>query len=841
MTPLDLRKWSGFTAAGGIASAPAWIDQVVVDSRRLFSPTSLFVALPGSRTHGHDFVLQAAQAGARFVLVQSGFALSYPLPNHLQLLRVRDPLLALQEIAAVYRKELPLKLVAITGSFGKTMLKDLLYSLLHPHQKTAASPESFNSQIGVALSIFSFPKEAQIGLVEAAISEREEMNKLATLLQPDHTILTTIGKKHLSTLGGMEILAEESMQLVSATSPNGWGLLPKNPLFSAYLSHCPVPVYFWDVPTPSLPHIVPIATGSSSPQFAYRICFPDGESWEQTLSMGYKYLPNLLNMACKAAWLLGVSRETIQKTLSLYQPEPMKTELWKSPQGTLFVTEPYCSDAQSIQASLRQFAILSQEKRPTFVFGGMRGQVSEKTYETVGAAILDASISRLLLHGKGPFGSLIHRVQTASPEAEILSFPTETELLDYLKTDLSPKDALLFKGEKKIPLDRLVELTGERLNHNLCWINLAAIRSNLQVIQQRVGKDTRLMVMVKAFGYGTDHLQMARFYLSCGIDFLGVSYVEEARTLKKSGVSQSIFCLHATPDEAKEVVELEIEVGVSDRFLIEALAKEARSLHKKARLHLHVDTGMGRFGCRPEEALSLAQTIQQKPELILEGIMTHLSSADVPEEDAFSRSQILQFTRISQQLHAARCHPRWVHAANSSGVARFSLPQCNLVRVGLAAYGLYPSEAVEEAMPLKLALTLSSSIVGFNQCYRGESVGYGRSHIVLPEKERIAIIPLGYFDGLHRKYSKRAFFLVRGQKAPIVGNICMDYTMIDVSLIPDATIGDPVLIFGEDGYGQYLAPEALAAQGQSNAHELMTCLGPRIQRIFLFEEGDTKR
>ncbi len=270
--------------------------------------------------------------------------------------------------------------------------------------------------------------------------------------------------------------------------------------------------------------------------------------------------------------------------------------------------------------------------------------------------------------------------------------------------------------------------------------------------------------------------------------------------------------------------------------LIRALAKEASEQKKRAKIHLHINTGMSRFGCRPEEARELVALIQTFPSLELEGIMTHFACAEDPNEDPFTLQQVAIFDRTIEDIERSGIKFKWKHAANSSGALRFHLPQYNMVRLGLAVYGLYSSKETSRALDLRLAISLTSRIVGINTCKQGESVSYGRKYRIRRNLQKIAVLPIGYFDGIHRKYSGKAHVIIRGQKASMVGNICMDNMMVDITDIPDAEVGDKVLIFGEDEYGYYLSPEELARSGNSIAHELITCLGPRIPRIFVYEE-----
>jgi alanine racemase/UDP-N-acetylmuramoyl-tripeptide--D-alanyl-D-alanine ligase len=324
---------------------------------------------------------------------------------------------------------------------------------------------------------------------------------------------------------------------------------------------------------------------------------------------------------------------------------------------------------------------------------------------------------------------------------------------------------------------------------------------------------------------------------TCGIDILGVSYVDEGVALKRSGVAQTIFVINAAYYEAVKVVKWGLEIGVSDSQVIAAIAAEAKLQKKHIKMHLHIDTGMSRFGCRPEDALALAKQILNHPELELEGLMSHLACSDDPAYDDFTRSQAHILEKVIEDLRLHNIIPRWTHAANSSATLRFNFPQFNMVRIGLAVYGLCSSTATKQALELRMALSLVSRIVGINICKSGDTVSYGRHYCVQREVERIAVLPIGYFDGLHRNYSGKNSVIIRGQKAPMVGKICMDFMMVDVTDIPNAAPGDSVLIFGKDDHGHYLSPEELATSGESIIHELITCLGPRIQRVFVYEEA----
>jgi len=336
------------------------------------------------------------------------------------------------------------------------------------------------------------------------------------------------------------------------------------------------------------------------------------------------------------------------------------------------------------------------------------------------------------------------------------------------------------------------------------------------------------MAIVKAFAYGTDAERISHFLHTCGIDIVGVSYVHEGIHLHQAGIPQEIFVLHAAEHEIEEAIKNDLQIGVSTYSQILSAQKIAHTNKKHLKAHLHVDTGMKRFGCSPDEAYSLAQTIAQSPNLLFEGLFTHFVAAEDPN---FDEVTIHQNNLLLDCLNAISTAPRYVHASNSAGTLRFNFTHFNMIRVGLAIYGIYPSLACLSS--LKPALSLFSRIAGFSYAKKNETVGYGRKHICHAEETKIAIMPIGYCDGLHRHYSEKIEVLIRGKRAPLIGKICMDHTMVDVSHIPECNIGDLVCIFGEDEHGNTIAAEDIAAAGDSIAHELIACLGSRIKRVFV--------
>ncbi len=371
-------------------------------------------------------------------------------------------------------------------------------------------------------------------------------------------------------------------------------------------------------------------------------------------------------------------------------------------------------------------------------------------------------------------------------------------------------------------------------NPNRLIVDLSAIGKNVERLKQYLPPRMRMMAILKANAYGTNYAVLGNYLKEAGIDIVGAANLIEALFFKKIGIQQEIFILHTYPPEAAWVVENGFVVAVDDADLIEALQTEAKKQQKILKVHLKVETGMGRFGCTPKEAVELSSMIKQSDHLFLEGLSTHFSCADREEKEDFTYEQYTAFCKVLRLLRNEGIDPIYRHAANSSGAIRFDLPECNMVRIGLALYGIEPDQRSKELVALEPCLSLLSRIVKISTYEKGHPIGYGSTYMVQRDKEKIAVIPIGYFDGIHQQY-REASFLIHGKKAPIVGKICMDYIMCDVTDIPEAKMGDEVLIFGKDSYGNEISPQFFADLGGCDVRQFICCLGPRIKRVLRSE------
>jgi alanine racemase len=653
-----------------LASAP-----VAVHSNQV-TPGSLFVALKGENTDGHNYLDQAANRGARFALVEE----ACPDTPGVELIRCADPLRGLQEIATLHRQELTTKIVAITGSYGKTVTKNLLQTLLSGEFRVGASPDSFNSQLGVALSLLQLSPEDEIGLIEVGISKPGEMARLAEMVQPDVTILTTLGDAHIDTLGSREAIAREKQILVDAAKE---------------------PPYREELPVTEMEGL------------DYKITFPDGSVAAGKFPSRFPHLPETLDCAVKAAWQLGARQ--IGEALATYTPQPIRTDVWRSPTGKLLVNDHSGTHPLSRAPAQRLF---------------------------------------------GP-----------QLTAEMPAGPS-----------------------------KLV-------------IQLEAVRQNVERLRAH-GDQVTIMGMLKANAYATDAPTMARFLTHCGVNYFGVAHPHEGAQLREAGIEEPILVLHASPADAPLIARHNLEVGVADVPLIEALAKES------AKVHLNIDTGMKRLGCQPSEVEKLALLVDRCPSLELVGAMTHFAAAGDPAEDPFTHQQMEVFEEATRHLDV-----KWRHTCATAPFARFPEYAGNLVRIGIGFFGSTPSLDADGVLPLVPAVSLTSRITAIHTCDPGDTVSYGRTY-ALEKGGRIGVIPFGYYDGARLGN----VVLVRGKRVPIVGTVCMDFLMVELGDVGE--VGDQVLFFGEDDEGHTLSLGEVATNSPTL---LLSAVGPRVPRIWRYE------
>ena len=807
------------------------IESVCIDSRGA-SPKTIFFALPGQRTDGHHFLQDAFRNGAAAAVVSKTMLDSITVNADWPLIVVSSPLRSLQLLAKWYRHMAFSKVLAITGSNGKTIVKDALKAIF-AGQGIVASPGSYNSQLGLPLAVLSGDKQGTMAILEVGISKPGEMAILEDIISPDFGVLTNIGMAHFESFGSREAIAQEKMFLFNQIAEEGWVLLPANESSIIELVkqlRCKIEFVGSDRQRLSLSPISLVEDGH-----LLRLSVSDhNTSYDIHVKTRSREIISDLHFAAYAAHLLGVSLEDIASAFDQYHPSPTRMELWSSPGGIRIINDTHSADPISVHAALRTAALSApQAEKKIFAFAGMRelGTYSEKEHFQVGVQAGECGFTHLFLVGNGNNKSTSDGYMTKQPNGSVVTVNNPDELKNYLAPLLRSGDIVLFKGPRNWGMDRAArELLGN-IAQRCLWIDLAAIEGNLATFHRHCDGNVKIIAMLKALAYGTELVDLAFWMARLGIHQIGVSSTSEGIAVRKTGVEQDIFIFLPYSDEVDSLLRYHLTPIVYSVELFAAFSEALKETDSILDVHLKVNTGMNRLGVEPEIALDVARRIRASGTMRLTGICTHFAAADDPKHDDLTREQIFVFDRVLEQLRADGFDGLQIHAANTSATVRFPRAHYNTVRIGIGLYGIYPSEAVQQAINLRLAIGLTSRISSIKDYPIGSTIGYGRSYTA-EHNLRAGVVNFGYDDGLPWRPDGGGHVLVEGNVAKILGRVSMDQVMVDISNLDGVDIGSEVLIYGSHG-GHVLRPEDVAKQAGTIPYELLVRIGKRVHRIFL--------
>ncbi len=811
------------------------IGSVSTDSRRMRAH-ALFVALPGARCDGHDFVDQAFSGGAVAALVSRKWHASRPPEETAALDRtyvvVEDPLRALQDLGRWWRQRYPGLVVAVTGSNGKTIVKDALVELVSSVMPCAGSVGSYNSQMGVPLALLQMPADAQVWVSEAGVSRTGEMERLERMLRPNFGVLTNVGLAHLAGFGSREAIAREKMRLFLDIPETGWVLVPRGePLLEPLVGalRCRVLEYGGDCD--ELPYFCEMHPAPGG--LSVRVRFPDGSAHPVLLPTPSRELASDLEAATCAAYLLGVPPAELVRRLPALAPAQTRMEIWHSPFGTTLINDACSADPISVEAALRTLnGVASALGKKIFVFGGMRelGDRGIEAHVHIGELAAMHGVDLLVLPEAPQLDATADAYRAHALHPEVVRYARPRELTVRLQHKVRSGDTILFKGPRGTDIAGIAHQVFEAIAPNRLVVDLEAIAENVRIFRGLVGPDRQILAMIKALGYGSDMPRLSLELEKMGVDQLGVSTPDEGAALRRLGARLPILVMIGAPEEAGKLVRYRLTPVIASESLIEPLAAEAQQWGRVIDVHLKVDTGMGRMGILPARLPAVVARVLKTPGLRVTGLMTHFGCADDPAEDAFTRQQLERFAAARDELRRQGVNDFTAHAAATSAAVRFPEAHHDMVRIGLGLYGLYPSEAVRR-LELRMAVSLVSRIVEVRELAAGARLGYGGTFVVPEGGARIGLVPMGYHDGVPWTLSNRGELWVAGKPAPIVGRVSMDSLMLDITAIPEAERGSDVLVFGAHE-GMVVRPEEVAARTDTIVYELLTRIGPRVQRIF---------
>ena len=891
-----IEKITTLLGARRIGTADATIGWLLTDSRSLcFPEETLFFALKTARNDGHRYIADLYRRGVRnFVVttvpVAGGFpassaattpaasaAGSYPDANFLV---VPSPLEALQRLAERHRDEFNIPIVGITGSNGKTMVKEWLYQLLSPSMTVTRSPKSYNSQIGVPLSVWLLNEQTQVGLFEAGISQPDEMASLCDIIQPTIGVLTSLGAAHQENFRTMEEKCMEKMQLFSHAKvlaynsdddvisrcirrsgfkgeKIGWSRDNQSaPLFIEAVSS-----------TPAGTTVSYIYKGTRA---SYLLPFFDEASLQ-------------CSFACAAVALhLGITPEQLAERMAHLEPVAMRLEVKEGQHGCLLINDSYNSDINSLDIALdfmaRRTATAAASPAvsgsPADTLAGPRTLILSDIYQTgrddadlyaeVLALCLKRGITKLIAIGPritaalsaavvpvagGLPASAASTTPAVSPAGSVSSgfaagvffFPTTDAFLASEAFRQLHDEVILIKGARAFGFDRITEQLEQKVHETILEVNLNALVDNLNYYRSFLKPETKLVCMVKADAYGAGAVEVAKTLQDHRVDYLAVAVADEGVTLRRHGITQNIMIMNPEMTAFKTMFDYDLEPEVYSFRLMDALIRAAEQQGITGwPVHIKLDTGMHRLGFDPEKDIDeVIRRLKNQNAIIPRSVFSHFVGSDSDDFDNFSTMQFEKFDKASRRLQAAFPHKIIRHMDNSAAIQHFPERQMDMCRLGLGLYGYDPRAAApaapavsgspvdSAAAPLRPVSTLKTTILQLRRVPKDETVGYSRRGI-LTRDSLIAAIPIGYADGLNRHLGRGAgYCLVNGQKAPYVGNICMDVAMIDVTDIPNVHEGDSVEIFGE-----HLPASVLSDILDTIPYEVLTGVSNRVKKVY---------
>lgn len=804
-------------AAGGTLTGPDRnVRYLSIDSRQPFDPDhTLFVALTGQNHDGHRYLGQLRQKGLHCFMVEHAGQL---LPGDSAIV-VEDSLKALQALAAWHRAQFSLPVVGITGSNGKTVVKEWLYQLLSGSEHIVRSPGSWNSQVGVPLSVWQIGAQHSLGLFEAGISQPGEMDALERMIAPDVGIFTNLGPAHGASFSSDAEKAAEKARLFR---------------HAKCVVHCTHHVAVVQA-LEELPGVQLLGWGRG-PEARLRILDQvHGEAstrlaleWEGVrfnVTLPFRDEASVENaMHCAATMLhLGHGVEELVRGMHGLQPVSMRLQTMAGANNTTLLNDAYSNDLASLTVSLAHLARTAAGRPRTVVLSdlGESGEAPEQQYGRIAAMLRDAGTGQFI--GVGP----ALQAQAGQFPANSLFFPDAAALLAAHGNPPVHGAVVLVKGARRFGLEKVVEHWEERSHGTVMEVDAEALRHNLNHYREQCGPNVRIMAMVKAGGYGGGAVEMARFFAHEGVAWLGVAYADEGIELRRQGIQVPILVMNPEPVPMETLYRHGLEVEVYDQRSLQAAAQFARQVPDAPGVHLKLDTGMHRLGFMAGDLSELHAALRENPQLKVTSIFSHLAASEDPAQDHFTRAQVQQFRTWAEALIGTLGYRPLLHIANSAAATRFPEARLDMVRLGIGLHGI-GADAAETAQ-LRAVETLRTVVAQVKDVQRGETVGYGRTAI-LEEPARIAILPIGYADGLPRLLGHgRGRVWIAGKPAHTVGTICMDMCMVNVTDIP-CRPGDDAIVFSPEHPLQQYAKDL-----GTIPYEALTAISPRVKRVFVRE------
>lgn len=800
----------------------AKIAHLVTDSRRILLPEqSLFFAFTGMRQNGHDFIEDAYSKGIRnFIISEKVNIESFPDANFLL---VSDVHAAIHQLARFHRQQFHLPVIGITGSNGKTIIKEWLFQILQEDFRIVRSPRSYNSQLGVPLSIWQIQQEHELGIFEAGISQMSEMEKIAPIIDCSIGIFTNIGEAHREGFPSKALKIQEKLQLFEQTKTIVY-CMDHEQIHTAMQRLKDKHFFTWTRDISYQADLKIIGVERLDRQTQITAIY---QSQEINISIPFTDEPSIENaIHCWAVALhLGLSSQRITQKMQQLESVAMRLEMRAGINQCSLINDSYNSDLTSLGMALNFLERQGKHKQRTLILSDIlqSGQDKQTLYSKVAKLIAAKRIQKFI-----GIGQAIHELNGLLPtEMETYFFKDTSSFLQKFEHQNFQREAILLKAARRFQFERIANFLSKKVHRTVLEVNLKAVLHNLNVFSTYLKPSTKTCVMVKAAAYGSGSVEIARLLEFQNIDYLAVAYADEGVELREAGIQLPILVLN--PEEA--TFETHIRYTLEPEiYTLEQLKQFIRFLpeNTQIKIHLKLDTGMHRLGFEEKDLPQLLPILQSEPRLYVQSAFSHLAGSDEAVHNEFTTAQVSRYSQLYEQIAVALGYRPIRHILNTSGIVRFPQYQFDMVRLGIGLYGVEMSNTVQSQ--LQTVSTLKARISQIKQVEAQETVGYSRRGKV-QRRSRSATVSIGYADGLARLAGNGNYsMLIRGQRAPILGSVCMDMCMLDVTDIPEAKEGDEVIVFGENP-SVYELSEAL----QTIPFEIFTNISQRVKRVY-FEE-----
>ncbi len=803
------------------------VKNLLFDSRKLGnSDGTIFFAIKTLSNNGEKYIPELYSRGVRVFVLEN-------LPNDISFyeeatfLLVENVIQTLQSFAKIKREEFKNPIIAITGSNGKTIVKDWIVELIDKDKKVCHSPRSYNSQIGVALSVWNLKDDDELGIIEAGISQKGEMESLEEIIKPTIGIFTNIGDAHQVYFNSIEEKINEKLILFSSCKTIIY-CSDKKDIHKQIVDKFKgkkVDLISWGFDKDPIFKIKEISTQKNQSTIHY--IYNSKESSFTIPLIDKASIENSIN-AYIACLTIGINQDTLNIRTKSLQSLEMRLEMKEGINGTLIINDSYSSDLMSLEVASTFLNQQSNDLTKTAILSDItQSFIDEKElYTAINKVLISKNINFLIGIGNG----FIRNKSILTIENTVYS--TTEEFLKKCHLKDFKDQIILIKGARSFCFEKISRFFEKKVHETVLEVNLTAIAHNVNYFKSKLKEGVKLMAMVKAHSYGTGGYEIAATLVNQNVNYLTVAFADEGVELRNNGINRPIMVMSPEKESIAKIIHYDLEPEVYSIKILRELISAKEEYEKIGNtktlsIHVKLDTGMHRLGMEDGDLDTLISILNKNTDIKIKSIFSHLVGADNPELDFFTYQQIERFESMSQRIMQVFSYPILRHIANSAAITRFPEAQYDMVRLGIGMYGIGVDE--EEQQKLRCVHRLKTIITLTREIKKGESVGYNRNFIA-KEDMTIGVIPIGYADGLNRKRGNgNGKVWINGSLAPIIGNICMDMCMIDLTGI-EFSEGDDVVIFGEEYSVNNIAKEL-----GTISYEIFTTVSTRVKRVFYQE------